>query len=71
MPQKSSKKENASHLIFHQNWSQIKKYGFVWFVKKSGRQMIQCSRIKYEEKDYYNIDIESLFFECENCMDDV
>ena len=68
---KAVKKEDASRLIFHQNRNQIKKYGFVWFVKKSGRQMIQCSRIKYEEKYYYNIDTESLFFECENCTDDV
>ena len=32
---------------------------------------LQCSGVKYEEKDYYNIDIESLFFECENCTDDL
>ena len=82
---KSVKKEDASRLIFHQNRNQIKKYGFVWFVKKSGRQTIiggfcdlcdepfhlQCSGIEYEQKDYYDIDIEALFFECENCTDDV
>ena len=85
MPQKSSKKENASHLIFHQNWSQIKKYGFVWFVKKSRRQMIIggfyvtsvmspfiSSIVGLSmKKKIIDIDIESLFFECENCTDDL
>ena len=32
---------------------------------------LQCSRIEYKEKDYYNIDIESFFFKCKNCTDDV
>ena len=82
---KKVKKEDASRLIFHQNRNQIKKYGFVWFVKKSGRQMIIggfyvtsvmspfiSSIVGLSmKKKIIDIDIESLFFECENCTDDL
>ena len=32
---------------------------------------LQCNGIEYEEKDYYDVDTESLFFECKNCTDNV
>ena len=42
-----------------------------WVVCDScgNRFHLQCSGIEYETSDYWDIDLESMVFECESCID--
>ena len=42
-----------------------------WVVCDScgDRLHLQCSGIEYETSDYWDIDLESMVFECESCID--
>ena len=42
-----------------------------WVVSDSScdRLHLQCPGIEYETSDYWGIDLESMLFECESCID--